>query len=280
VRYGLFVPPFGELSEPRLLAEMGVCAEQAGWDGLFLWDHVIYRDPATHVSDPWICLAAIATVTDRLRIGTMVTPLARRRPWIVARQLVALDRLSGGRVVLGVGLGLDSGGRELSAFGEELDDRRRAGMLDEAIDLIRSLVSGREVDHHGDHYVADHVRFLPSSVQSPIPLWGAAVWPSKRPLARAGRLDGVFVIHLEEPDELVAALEILGGGSRRPGFDVVVEGWPGADPRPWEQAGATWWFTRFSQFTTTAAELRAVIEAGPPRAEGAEGGAPGGVIAT
>jgi alkanesulfonate monooxygenase SsuD/methylene tetrahydromethanopterin reductase-like flavin-dependent oxidoreductase (luciferase family) len=266
VRFGLFVPPFGELSEPRLLAEMAARAERAGWDGFFLWDHVLYRRPADLVGDPWISLAAVAMATERMRLGTMVTPLARRRPWIVARQLAALDRLSNGRMVLGVGLGLDSSGRELSAFGEELDDRRRGDMLDEAIDLLRSLLSGEEVDHAGDHFVADQVRFLPTPIQAPIPIWGGARWPRRRPLARAARLEGAFVINLETPEDLAAAVEILGNG-RRPGFEIVVEGWPETDWRPWQGAGATWWFTRFNQFSTSAAQLRSVIDAGPPSDE-------------
>jgi alkanesulfonate monooxygenase SsuD/methylene tetrahydromethanopterin reductase-like flavin-dependent oxidoreductase (luciferase family) len=275
VRFGLFVPPFGELSEPGLLAETAAQAESAGWDGFFLWDHVLYREPASFVSDPWICLAAIATATRRLRLGTMVTPLARRRPWIVARQLAALDRLSQGRMVLGVGLGLDDAGRELSAFGEELDARRRAAMLDEAIDLLRALLSGEEVRHRGAHYLADQVRFLPTPVQSPIPMWSAAVWPRRRPLDRASRLEGVFVINLETPADLVAVVEILGSAGRRPGFEIVVEGWPGVDWRPWQSAGATWWLTRFNQFTTSAAQLRSMIDEGPPRDEatGSLGGA-------
>jgi alkanesulfonate monooxygenase SsuD/methylene tetrahydromethanopterin reductase-like flavin-dependent oxidoreductase (luciferase family) len=265
VRFGLFVPPFGELSEPELLVDMAVRAEKAGWDGFFLWDHVLYREPASFVSDPWICLAAIATATTRLRLGTLVTPLARRRPWIVARQLAALDRLSNGRMVLGVGLGLDDAGRELSAFGEELDDHRRAAMLDEAIDLLRALLSGEQVLHRGYHYVADQVRFLPTPIQSPIPMWGAAVWPRRRPLARASRLDGAFVINLDTPGDLTAVVEILGSASRRPGFEIVVEGWPDVDWRPWQSAGATWWLTRFCQFSTSAVQLRSVIDDGPPR---------------
>jgi alkanesulfonate monooxygenase SsuD/methylene tetrahydromethanopterin reductase-like flavin-dependent oxidoreductase (luciferase family) len=248
-------------------------AEAAGWDGFFLWDHVLYREPANLVSDPWICLAAVAMATERMSLGTMVTPLARRRPWIVARQLATLDRLSNGRMVLGVGLGLDGSGRELSAFGEELDDRRRAGMLDEAIDLLGSLLSGEQVDHAGEHYVARQVRFLPTPVQAAIPMWGAAVWPSKRPLARAARLGGAFVINLAAPDDLVAAMEILGSNGRAPGFEIVVEGWPGADWRPWQTAGATWFFTRFNQFSTSADQLRSVIDAGPPGGEPRSAGA-------
>lgn len=120
-RSGLFVPPFGELADPNVLADLAGQAEAGGWDGFFIWDHLQYRDPVREVADPWIALAAIATRTERLRIGALVTPLARRRPQVVARQTTTLDLLSGGRMVFGAALGRDQSGRELSAFGEELD---------------------------------------------------------------------------------------------------------------------------------------------------------------
>ncbi len=120
LRYGVFLPPFGELADPRTQAALAVEAENAGWDGYFVWDHVVRVDDSLAVSDPFVVLSAIACATTRVLIGPLITPLARRRPWVVARQTVTLDRLSGGRLVLGVGLGNDNG-RELSAFGEELD---------------------------------------------------------------------------------------------------------------------------------------------------------------
>ena len=135
---GLFIPQFGELAHPRLLADLGQRAERAGWDGLFVWDHIQYRAPAALVLDPWVTLAAVGAVTTRLRLGAMVTPLARRRPWVVARQLAALDLLTDGRMVLGVGLGLDDSGKELSTFGEELDARTRAEMLDEGLEIVHA----------------------------------------------------------------------------------------------------------------------------------------------
>ena len=130
MRAGLTLPIFDGLADPRLLADLAATAEQAGWDGVFVWDHVVYRSPVRAATDPWIATAAMAARTERVALGPMVTPLARRRPQVVARQAVALDHLSGGRLVLGVGLGLDRSGGELSRFGEELDDRRRAAMLD------------------------------------------------------------------------------------------------------------------------------------------------------
>jgi alkanesulfonate monooxygenase SsuD/methylene tetrahydromethanopterin reductase-like flavin-dependent oxidoreductase (luciferase family) len=268
MRSGLFLPIFGELSDPRVTAALAAEAEEAGFDGVFVWDHVQYRAPATHVGDPWITLAAIATATRQVRIGPLVTPLPRRRPHVVARQATAVDQLSGGRMVLGAGSGRDRS-RELSAFGEELDARTRGEMLDEALDVIAGLWSGNDVRHRGRHYRADDVRFAPTPVQRPrIPVWVASEWPHRKPLRRAARFDGCFPIGVEAPDqvaELVGDLRGLGvGPPPAAAFDVVVEGWPGDDPEPWAAAGATWWLVRFSPFDVDAATVRAVVAAGPP----------------
>jgi alkanesulfonate monooxygenase SsuD/methylene tetrahydromethanopterin reductase-like flavin-dependent oxidoreductase (luciferase family) len=139
VKYGLYLPNFGPFGDARVLAELARDAERAGWDGFFLWDHVA-RPGAPPVVDPWIALAAIAVATERVRIGALVTPLARRRPWKVARETVSLDRLSNGRLVFGAGLG-SSGGAEVewAGFGEETDLARRAGMLDEGLEILTGL---------------------------------------------------------------------------------------------------------------------------------------------
>ena len=125
LRSALWLPPFGDLADPVVVARLAAEAEEAGWHGFFVWDHLCWRAPVRPVADPWIILAAIATATERLRLGPMVTPLARRRPAKVARETVTLDWLSGGRLTLGAGLGSDRFGGELSATGEQLDDRRR-----------------------------------------------------------------------------------------------------------------------------------------------------------
>jgi alkanesulfonate monooxygenase SsuD/methylene tetrahydromethanopterin reductase-like flavin-dependent oxidoreductase (luciferase family) len=265
MRHGAFVPPFGDLADPNVIGELAVSAERAGWDGFFLWDHLQYRDPATHVLDPWIAMAVVADRTDRIRIGAMVTPLARRRPAIVARQLAALDLLSDGRIVLGAGLGLDASGRELSTFGEELDDRKRAAKLDEALEVVHALLLGELVEHAGLYYTVDGARFLPAPVQRPIPTWIGARWPNRAPLRRAARFEGVFVVDVSEPSEIVELrtfVEDLRGDSA---FDVVVDLPPSSDPEPWEKAGVTWLLSRFSQFEADLSEVRDVIAAGPPR---------------
>lgn len=171
---------------PDFILQLAVAAEEAGWDGFFLWDHVTFEyDVSLH--DPWILLGAIAACTKKIRLGTLVTPLARRRPHIVAKETATLDHLSKGRVVLGVGLGgVD---REFSAFGEESDSKKRAEKLDEAIELIKKIWSGEVVEHDGKHYTLDRVALLPRPIQEPqIPIWVGG--HSKPALRRASKYDG------------------------------------------------------------------------------------------
>jgi alkanesulfonate monooxygenase SsuD/methylene tetrahydromethanopterin reductase-like flavin-dependent oxidoreductase (luciferase family) len=263
---GLTLPIFDALADPLVLADLAAAAEEAGWDGVFVWDHVIYRAPVRSATDPWIATAAMAMRTQRVALGPMVVPLARRRPHIVARQAVALDHLSAGRLVLGVGLGLDRSGGELSRFGEETDDRRRAEMLDEALTVLGGLLSGEPVDHHGAHYTIDGVRFLPTPVRDRLPIWVAARWPNTRPLRRAARHDGLFVIDITPADLPAAIAEVE---RHRPaglaGYDVVVEADPGSDARRWEDAGATWWLASPDPFSLSLDAVRALIDGGPPR---------------
>lgn len=262
MRRGLFLPIFDELGDPATLARLAARAERRAWDGVFVWDHLLYRPPAVTATDPWIALAAMAVATERIELGPMVTPLARRRPWVVARQAVAIDHLSGGRFVLGLGLGLDSSGGELSRFGEETDDRRRATMLDEGLEVLTGLLSGEPVWHAGEHYRAE-AQFLPRPARpGGMPIWLAARWPNRRPVARALRHDGVFLIDTDDPASLsgiVTQARAIG----RP-FDIVVEGSPGDAVDGWESAGATWWFAAFDPFVVTVAEVEAAIDAGPP----------------
>ena len=261
MRAGLFLPIFDELADPALLGDLAGEAEAVGWDGVFLWDHVYYRPPVRAVTDPWIALACVATNTSTIVLGPMVTPIARRRPHVLARQVVAVDHLSSGRLVLGVGLGLDSSGGELSRFGEELDDRRRAEHLDEGLSLLTALLSGDRVDHHGDAFTATDVEFHPTPVNGHVPVWVAARRPNQRPLRRAAAHDGAFIIDLASPGDLESAVATI--ASHRPqgldGYDIVVELAAGEDTEPWARAGATWWLASFDPFTVTAAEIRRTI---------------------
>jgi len=272
VRSALYLPIFGELADPRAVARLSAEAEEAGWDGVFVWDHLTYREPVVDVADPWVTCAAIAAATSRVRLGPLVTPLARRRPAMVARETVTLDLLSDGRLTFGVGLGGDNS-RELSATGEELDDRVRAAMLDEHLEVLRAAWRGEEVRHRGEHYVVDGIRFMPRPVQQPrIPLWVAVRAGNRRPLRRAARYDGVFPVDLTSPDqlaEIVAGVaELRGPDAGGTPYDVAVDQPAGTDPGPWAAAGATWWLVGVDWKAPTVAGVRSVIADGPPSAAG------------
>jgi alkanesulfonate monooxygenase SsuD/methylene tetrahydromethanopterin reductase-like flavin-dependent oxidoreductase (luciferase family) len=265
VRSGLFLPIFDALSEPTVVAALAAEAEQAGWDGVFVWDHIAYRDPVRAVADPWITLAAIATATSSVRLGPMITPLPRRRPVVVARQIASLDRLSGGRLVFGVGIGSDGAG-ELSATGEELDDRVRGEMLDEALSILRTAWPGAPVAHRGAHYTDNGLTLRPTPAQpAGPPVWVAARYGNRKPLARAALHDGVFPIDLADADQLaevIADVAALRVGSTSP-YDVVVGLLPGVDPAPYAAAGATWCLASFSPYELTVDTVRGVLRDGP-----------------
>jgi alkanesulfonate monooxygenase SsuD/methylene tetrahydromethanopterin reductase-like flavin-dependent oxidoreductase (luciferase family) len=265
---GLFVPPFDALADPALVARLAAEAEEAGWHGFFVWDHVRWREPVAEVADPWITLAAIATSTDRIRLGPMVTPLARRRPVKVAKETATLDRLSGGRLTLGVGLGSDEFGSEYSITGEELDDKRRARMLDESLEILQAAWSGEPVHHRGEHYTVDGMRFLPRPVQRPgVPVWVAGFYGKPRPLRRAARYQGFFPVNLEDPDQLAEIVADLTALREQvdtvESYDVVAALPPGTDPAPYAAAGATWWVVDFPGDAVSVDQLRDVIRDGP-----------------
>src|SRR6516225_5031269 len=272
LRSGLFLPLFDELADPATVARLSFEAEEAGWHGVFVWDHVRWQEPVQAVADPWITLAAIATATERVRLGPMVTPLARRRPVKVARETATLDQLSGGRLTLGVGLGSDRFAGEYSITGEELDDRRRGQMLDESLDILTAAWSGEPVQHRGEHYTVDSMRFLPRPVQRPgVPVWVAGFYGKPRPLRRAARYQGFMPVNLEHPGQLaqiVAGLSALrqAAGSAAQPYDVVAALPPGADPAPYAAAGATWWLVEFPAEAATVDRVRAVIHDGPAAA--------------
>lgn len=205
MRSGLWLPLFEELADPRVVARLASEAEELGWHGIFVWDQMRWREPIRHVADPWITLAAVAAATEEVKLGPMVTPLARRRPAKVARETATLDRLSSGRLILGVGLGGDQFAGEFSKTGEQVDDRVRAQMLDEALDILTHAWSGEPVNHRGKHYLIDDVQFLPRPVQRPgIPVWVAAFPGNVKPLRRAARCGGFFPVNLENVDSLLA----------------------------------------------------------------------------
>ena len=252
-RRAIFVAPFEELSEPALVAELAARAERRGWDGFFVWDHVAYSEPVRALADPWITLAAVAAATRRLTIGPLDTPLPRRRPHQLARETVTLDRLSDGRLVLGVGLGSERTGEfDPDRFGEEGNARARARLLDDGLDRLQAYWDGE---------------FEPRPVQRPrIPVWVAARWPHRRPLRRAARWDGLFPIDLPGPEaltELAAEIRALRGPQHDGSFDLVAENPAGTDPAPWAEAGATWCLTSFGK-QPTRAEVEAAIDGDAP----------------
>lgn len=250
MKRGLFIPPFDNLADPRVVAELASRAEEVGWDGVFLWDHIQYPDPITAICDPWICLAAIASATSRIRIGTMVTPLARRRPQVVGRQAVTLDLLSEGRMTLGFSVGGDWNG-EMAELGESGDMKERAAMLDEGLELLDRMLSGHPIAHDGPHYSIESKPFLPTPAQAPrIPIWLGARWrdplpdPLPRPLRRAAGWDGLFPDGVDPAG--IAALrermEKLRPPEAKP-ITLVAMSRIEDDPEAWERAGADWLLT-------------------------------------
>jgi alkanesulfonate monooxygenase SsuD/methylene tetrahydromethanopterin reductase-like flavin-dependent oxidoreductase (luciferase family) len=270
MRSGLFIPLFDALADPAVVARLSAEAEEAGWHGVFVWDNLRYVEPVVDVADPWITLAAMATATERIRLGPMVTPLARRRPVKVARETATLDRLSGGRLTLGVGLGSDEFASEYSITGEELDDRRRASMLDESLEILEAAWSGEPVHHRGEHYMVDGMGFLPRPVQRPgVPVWVAGYYGKPRPMRRAARYQGFFPLGLDHPEQLaevvahLASLRREAGGDPTDPYDVVVSLPPGDDPAPYAAAGAAWWLVEFPWDAVSVDQVRAVIRDGP-----------------
>jgi len=268
-RSGLFVPLFGELADPVVVARLAAEAEEAGWDGFFVWDQVRWVPPVLDVADPWIALAAIASATTSIRLGPLVTPLARRRPVKVARETATLDQLCAGRLTLGVGLGSDRFAQEFSITGEEVDDRRRARMLDESLEIITAAWSGEPVHHEGEHYTVGGMRFLPRPVQRPgVPIWVAGFPGNTRPMRRAARHQGFFPANVEHADQLAEIVDAISRLREQVGtditepYDIVTEVEPDQDPAPYAAAGATWCLVAFPPETLTRDLVRGVIGEG------------------
>lgn len=267
MRYGLCVANVGTYSDPHATVRVAKAAEASGWDGLFVWDHLgfVWGPPA---GDPWVVLAAVACATDRLRLGTTVTPVARRRPHVLAQTVATLDVLSGGRVVFGAGLG---GSRsEFERFGEPGDPKTRAEMLDEGLELLRVLWTGEEVQHRGRHYTIDGVTLAPRPVQDRLPIWiGGNRTPSLR---RAARFNGWVADSSDptgmtlSPDDVAQRLGTIHAERRTADpFDVAVLGEAGrGDPAAYARAGATWWLENVNDRRGPVDELLEVIRAGPP----------------
>jgi len=273
------VPNVGTFGDPRLLVDLAVAAEEAGWDGFFLWDHLLWDDPQGHVADPTVVISAVAARTERIRIAIMVNSLARRRPAKVARETATLDVLTAGRLIVGAGLGTLTS--EFTAFGESADPRVRAARLDESLHLLDALWTGRPVTFHGEYLTAAGVTMLPRPVQRPrIPIWCGGRWPNKRPFRRAARWDGVMPVHtgygLGEtmpPAELQAIVTYTQEHRKETGpFDVALEGRTdgsaadlgGQLVASYVRAGLTWWIEALGWWRGTPAEAMARVRQRPP----------------
>jgi alkanesulfonate monooxygenase SsuD/methylene tetrahydromethanopterin reductase-like flavin-dependent oxidoreductase (luciferase family) len=256
LRRGIAVPCFAD--DPAELIELGIEAERAGFDGFFLWDHIVFSNTGEGppIVDPWLILAVVAARTTRIRIGTMITPVPRRRPWQLAKVTTTLDRLSAGRVILGVGIGSPAYG-DFGIFHEPAGERERGELLDEGLEVMSGLWGGERFSYSGRHFTVDPVRFTPLPVQRPrIPVWVGGVLPAARPIARAARWDGMVPIRFSggslirppAADLADVAARITAARGSAEGFDLVV--WAEVAPvpaevadlaGPYQAAGATWW---------------------------------------
>jgi len=278
MKFGLSLPNHGEFGDIHRIVQLAILAEEAGWDGFFLWDHIA-RGVAPQI-DPWIAMSVIASKTKKMRLGMLVTPISRRRPWVVAREIVTLDHLSKGRMVLGIGLG-DFQWKEFENFGEVADQGQRGEMVDEGLKIISALQSGDVTRFAGKHYKIESTTFNPKPVQQPrIPIWVAGKWPNKKPFRRAAVWDGVVPIHrsrnIKQPLTLDEVKEI-----RRyiqqyrcidSHFDFCLSGVLPAKVlhedraivSPYGEVGVTWWIEFVTSSTGSLERNTDRIRFGPP----------------
>ena len=275
MKFAINFANFGYLGDVSCLADLACDAEAAGWDGVFLWDHVNWADMGFH-ADPWIALGVIAARTERILIGTGVTPIARRRPTKLAREILTLDQLSSGRFVFGAGSGIWPS--EFDDFGDPADLRVRAEMLDEGLELLQSLWSGESVDFSGKHYQAKAQSFAADGSHPQIPIWIAGTWPNRKPFRRAARFNGVMAINqdfgqplstehvraiagiIAENRELDEPFEIVCGLSTSDDAQADI-----ARVQAYQEAGATWWMDSVFPPEEPLESAQARIRRGPPR---------------
>jgi alkanesulfonate monooxygenase SsuD/methylene tetrahydromethanopterin reductase-like flavin-dependent oxidoreductase (luciferase family) len=277
MRYGIVAANLGEYADPRVAVRLARVAEAAGWEAFFVWDHLGFVRGVPS-SDPYVILSAVAASTTRLKLGLAVTPLARRRPQVVANAMTSLDLLSGGRAIFGAGLG--GVPEEFTAFGEPGDAKERAAILDEGLRILDGLWSGETVAHHGQHYAVQGVSLAPRPLQRPrIPIWiGGEGAPALR---RAARWDGwlapatshdgtpTMAKSPERVAEMVA--EIRRHRTTPASFEVAIDGYSeGGDPslpRAYGEAGATWWLESIQDARGPLDEMMARVKAGPPETQ-------------
>jgi alkanesulfonate monooxygenase SsuD/methylene tetrahydromethanopterin reductase-like flavin-dependent oxidoreductase (luciferase family) len=278
MHYGIYTPNYGAELSARALAELAHEAEESGWDGFFIWDQIhVSKSLRVPVLDPWVALAAMAMTTQHIRLGTTVTPVARRRPWKLARETVTLDHLSQGRLILTVGLGYPPAA-EFAHFGEDPDPKARAAKLDEGLDILAGLWRGKPFAYRGRYYQIEKTTFLPAAFQSPrIPIWVGGYWPGQAPFRRAARWDGAFPLKaggaMRKKDLEDIRAYIQQHRTATTPFDLVMMGYtPGDDSAkarkiiaPYQAGGLTWWLESLFRVHDSLAAMRQRIRQGPPR---------------
>lgn len=291
MKYGLYCPTFGEYANPKYLNEIAQLAENSGWDGFFIWDHILLTGSGLPVADAITTLAAISSKTKQIKLGPMVTPIPRRRPWKLAKELITLDHISNGRIILGAGIGNPDW--EFTLFGEDPNLRKRAQKLDEGLEIISQMCSG-EVEYIGKHYTVQNVEIGPLSLQKPrIPVWIAGTYGSKAPLRRAARWDGVFPLKMDveqlrkpsssirnwssmwlNPAQLSEIIDtVVKYRDSLDGFDVVNSGSTLRDNekaakekvKKNSNAGASWWLEWILDDPSLVDDYRELIMRGPPK---------------
>lgn len=268
---GVMLSNVGAYASPSVIAQLAQVAEGAGWDGAFVNDHIVYsHEPSVPVTDPWVALAVATTMTASVRLGVMVAAVARRRPWVVARQIAALESLAPGRLIIGVGAG--SPADDFLPFGEAWEADERLARLEEGVAVIAGLLSGERFSFHGSHYVVDNVRFRPTPTY-PVPLWRGCYWPSRSAIRQLGLYQGLFPEgsngYLSAAEVRLACEQVRRLRLDEPSaFDVVVEGESRSadDVSSLARAGATWYieYVGWRRYSSPESALTRVAS-GPPR---------------
>jgi alkanesulfonate monooxygenase SsuD/methylene tetrahydromethanopterin reductase-like flavin-dependent oxidoreductase (luciferase family) len=279
LKFAIYMPNFGYSYNPLDFAELAKEAESAGWDGFFLWDHLVFMEGLeAPVLDPWITLSAIAMNTKKIKIGPLITPISRRRPWKLAREIISLDHLSNGRLIFGVGLGAPE--YDFTTFGESFDNHIRAKKLDEGLEVLLGFLSGNDFSYEGDYYKIRNVKFKPAPLDGKIPIWVAGMWPNKKPFLRASKFDGVFPIHADWPQNLtiedVRKIKNLVFKNRPNSdrYDIIIAGETPSNTaegitivEPYKKVGVTWWCEHINlfRFKNSKEKMLKRVRWGPPR---------------
>jgi alkanesulfonate monooxygenase SsuD/methylene tetrahydromethanopterin reductase-like flavin-dependent oxidoreductase (luciferase family) len=279
VKFAINFANFDYLSDVKTLIDLAVDAEKSGWDAVFLWDHVNlildgFGGGGPH-ADPWIALGLIAEHTESVLLGTSITPIARRRPTKLAREVLTVHQLAGDRFIFGAGAGVAPS--EFDAFGDEVDLRLRADMLDEGLQILQELWSGKDIDHQGEHYHVKSSPFVSGGVD--IPIWIAATWPNLRPFRRAAKYDGVFAVKHDFVTPLTAdevaemATYIANHRESDAAYNLSIAANTTDDvqadlarAQSLEAAGANWWLDGGNPGAESLESLRTRVRRGPPSA--------------